>query len=359
MIKAEYILYSYYIKYDRLLQMVSSTFKNSTAEEVNIYIDLYDMLYPLYNKEVEELSSEVIVSCVLNLCAHLRGYFNRTHHVYTKFYLVYSTNTGELQNKFITQGYDVKSKDMIAKNKIVNRIIGEAFEKIDLLTKYIDQIYFVNKTVLDPSVIIYDLILKEEASGNTNPNIIITKSNMAYQIPAMNKNSYIFRPYKKDRIDLSYVVQYSDSLFYFIKDTRKNLELNEDRVFYITKINPELLGLFISITGIPNKGVKAICNTSSTLTAFYNAIKDKQLLNNYNSYPVIVIPNIPNRKIQENVSAIYNRFKALDLVNLHQYYLSTGQNLDESYKVDLIDDNAVKMINNNYFRHYPIDLNNL
>ena len=37
-------IYGYYIRYDRLAQLINSEFYNSNATEVNIYIDIRDIL---------------------------------------------------------------------------------------------------------------------------------------------------------------------------------------------------------------------------------------------------------------------------------------------------------------------------
>ena len=94
-INPEYILYGYYIKYNKLLELTLGEFSNTPnaeANKVNIYIDLYDLLYSLYTKHINVVDSEPITSTIINLVGHLRGYFKRTHKVETKFYLIYGVN---------------------------------------------------------------------------------------------------------------------------------------------------------------------------------------------------------------------------------------------------------------------------
>ena len=54
-ISPEQILYGYFIKYHKLKELTLQEFSNTpnaNAEKVNIYIDLYDMLYSLYTNKV-------------------------------------------------------------------------------------------------------------------------------------------------------------------------------------------------------------------------------------------------------------------------------------------------------------------
>ena len=77
------ILYGYYIKYQKLMELTLEEFRNTSnasATKVNIYIDLYDMLYSLYTSKVNIRDTFDISSTIINLVAHLRGYYKR--HLY-------------------------------------------------------------------------------------------------------------------------------------------------------------------------------------------------------------------------------------------------------------------------------------
>ena len=54
-----------------------------------------------------------------------------------------------------------------------------------------------------------------------------------------------------------------------------------------------------------------------------------------------------------------NRFKALDINFLHSLFMNSHESDFRDRLVNLVDDDAVRAINNEYFKNSPLDLNNL
>ena len=103
----ESILFGYYIKYTKMQELVEQAFANSApSNSIDIYVDIFDMLKPIYGKDIYADKQYVIVSAVINLAAHLRGYFRRTHRVDTKVYLIYGGTNSDVQEKLIFGGYN-------------------------------------------------------------------------------------------------------------------------------------------------------------------------------------------------------------------------------------------------------------
>ena len=363
-ISPEVVLYGYYIKYNKLRELTLQEFSNTpnaNATKVNIYIDLYDMLYSLYTNKINIQDTEAISATILNLVAHLRGYFRRTHRVETKIYLVYGATNSDVQDKLIFGGYNLKGKQIISENPKINKSISEVFEQLTLLCKYIDEVYFLYANEFESSVVIFDTILKEEAKDVSVPNIVITKSLYAYQIPAYTANTRIYRPLKSKGIDNSYIINKSNCLYRYVLDRRSNTGINEELDNILQNLNPELISLLMTLAGLHSRGVRPVINITSSLREMVKMIQNRLIINGYNSmidYPINVYKMHPTMVM--NKVEILSRYKGLDLRLQHMLFMqsiypaSIGGSI-----IDLIDDEGFRFIAGKYYSKYPIDLNNL
>lgn len=364
MINPEYILYGYYIKYNKLKELTLQEFANSTnanATKVNIYIDLYDMLYSLYTNKIDIQDTEAISATILNLAAHLRGYFRRTHRVDTKIYLIYGGTNSDIQEKLIFGGYNHKGKEIISQSPKINKSIAEVFNQLELLCKYIEEVYFIKVNEFETSVVIFDRILKEESIDPSIPNIIITKALYAYQIPAYTTNTRIYRPLKSKGEDRSYIINKSNCIYRYILDRRSNTVINVELDKIIKTLNPELISLLMTLAGIHSRGVRPIINITSSLREISKMIEYRLIINGYNSiidYPINVYRMHPSMVM--NKMEIISRYKGLDLRLQHMLFIqSVYIESVEGSIIDLIDNEGFRYISGKYYSKYPIDINNL
>lgn len=363
-IEPEYLLYGYYIKYHKLKELTLQEFQNTPnadATKVNIYIDLYDMLYSLYSNNVTINDSTAISSTIINLIGHLRGYFKRTHMVDTKIYLVYGATNSDIQEKLIFGGYNRKGKEIISNSPEINKSISEVFNQLELLCKYIQEVYFIRVNEFETSVVIFDRILKEESENPSIPNIIITRSLYAYQIPAYTLNTRIYRPLKSKGEDKSFIVNKSNCIYRYFLDRGSSTGLTEEIDNIMRKLNPEIISLLMTLAGIRTRGLKPILNITSSLRELDKMIENHLIINGYNSiidYPTNVYRMNP--ALIENKVEIASRFKGLDLRLQHMIFTQSVyfQSI-EQFIIDLIDDEGFKYIAGQYFSAYPLDLNNL
>lgn len=363
-INPENILYGYYIKYFKLKALTLEEFQNSpnaNATKVNIYIDLYEMLYALYTAKANIKDAIPISATIINLVAHLRGYFKRTHNVDTKIYLVYGATNSDMQEKLIFGGYNRKGKEIISQNPAINKNISEVFDQLDTLCKYIENVYFIRANDFDTSVIIFDRILKEEAIDVSIPNIVITKSLYAYQIPAYTANTRIYRPLKSKGNDNSYIINKENCIYRYFLDRRGTANMTEELYQLIGNINPELINFVMTLGGIYSRGVKPILNITSTFREINKMIDNHLIINGYNSMIDYITNAYPMHHVMiDNKVEITSRFKGLDLRLQHMMFMQSVyfQTIEQSM-VDLIDDEGFRFIAGKYFKDHPIDLINL
>ena len=84
------LVYNYFPKYDVLKEMTMMAFSGSASNSVNIYLDITRMVANLYDPSVKIIYPLSIASTIINLCAHLRTYYDVYHNVDTTFFLIYS-----------------------------------------------------------------------------------------------------------------------------------------------------------------------------------------------------------------------------------------------------------------------------
>ena len=308
---------------------------------------LFDMLKPIYSKDIYSNKQYVIVSSVINLSAHLRHYFRRYHNMWTRIFLVYADDSTNNHRQFYN-GFgndDYKTTMDYSRN---NEFILSQLELVKILVAYIEDIYFVRKQSMFP-MFVYDNILK-----NNNPAIILTKNNYSYQIPALVNNTAVFRPRKHAGEDTSFAVFGSNILYQYYSGItgEKSLE-------YIRTINPQYLSLLMSLTGNSQFNLKSTMSSTVAIRVLYEAIMSSKILNCHTAdldYIYSVIPDLS--KYIDNISLKF-RFNACDIIYQHLLYTQMPEALDYTWIVNFKDPATVQDINNRYFVDNPLDLNSL
>lgn len=345
-VSVEQLINMNYVKYSKLTEIINSAFVGSKAEILNIYVDLYSILKPLYNSNCEISDYSMVTSCIINMCAHYRDFFYRRFGVNTKIFLVYSENCNFVNKQFYPE-YNKKNEELFKSNAMIYDMIKNNMEILEILCPYLPDIHFVKGT-FETGAIIYDIICRNELVDNS-PHMIITKDVYNYQLVPTRDNIIILRPKKFNGQDDSYYINQVNLL-----DTY----LRERKCEYRPKVllMPGLLSLIMSLSSIPDRNIKSLLNITSTLKSLEKAIFDYKILNGHNSNIDLVHKNIDNLKIS-SVSLEF-RFKAIDIVFQQSVYMNTPECKSITF-VNLDDPETVKEINNKYFINNPLDLERL
>lgn len=345
----ESILYGYYIKYAKMKELVEQAFFNTPqSNSIDIYVDIFNMLKPIYSKDIYANKQYVIVSSVINLAAHIRQYFRRYHNMWTRIFLVYADDSTNNHKQFYN-GFadnDHKTTFNYARN---NEFIMTQLELVRILAAYIEDVYFVKKSSMFP-MFVYDNIIK-----NRNiPAIILTKNNYAYQIPALIPNTAVFRPRKHYSEDTSFAVYGLNVLnqYYSNITGAKTLE-------YIKKINPQHLSLLMSLTGNSQFNLYSAVNSTIAIRILSEAIVSGKILNSHTADTDYVYYTIPILSKYIDAISFKSRYNACDIVYQHLLYSQMPEALDYSWMVNFKDPSTVQDINNKYFIDNPLDLNSL
>ena len=302
-VNLESLLLSYYIRYDRLLNMTMASLADIQIDTVDVYIDLYDYLKPIYTKDIYANKRFLVVSSIINLAAHIRGFFRTRHRLYTRIYLVYGESITDQHKVFYPSFGDDSFRQTMNYQKTA---------------------------------------------------VIFTKSKYAYQIPAMLPNAKIFRPKKTKDGDASYIVSKP-----YVYGNIYNKISDVHTLDRLTKINPELCSIMLTLTGLPSYGVNSIFNVRAASKILYNAIEQGRILNGYTSDIDYIYNNISSVENKIDPVTFKYRFNTIDLVYQHRIYNSTAEARDISWQINLNDPKTVQDINNKYFADNPLDLNSL
>ena len=107
----ESIIYSNYIRYDRLKQLVLHEFQNTpyaNCNKVNIFIDVYSIvkrLRDISDLEITKDQKYLLASGIVNMAAHYRAYFQSRHNTSSNIFVIYSDNDNKYLRSFNTE-YD-------------------------------------------------------------------------------------------------------------------------------------------------------------------------------------------------------------------------------------------------------------
>lgn len=348
-INLESLLLSYYIKYDRLVALCNMALSDIQSPLVDIYVDLYDMLKPLYTRDVYSNKRFIITSSIINLAAHLRGYFWSRHRLMTKIFLVYGESSTMQHKIFYPTFGDDEFKNTLGYGNN-NKLITDQLELVKILCGYINDVYYVNKKS-SFSMFVYDNITREV---NNIPAIILSKSRYCYQLPALYSNAKIFRPKKSNREDISYVVSSSNIYRNYYNKITSNNTLD-----ILSTISPYLLNVMITLTGIPSYNMNSIVNVTTASKMVIDAINNHRIIDGYNSDPDLIYKALIGIDKYVDSTLFKYRFNAIDLPTQHRIYNSTPEARDMLWYINLNDPETMKSINNKYFIDNPLDLNNL
>lgn len=353
------ILYGNYIKYDRMYEMTKFAFYGEIkSESVNIFIDVYSMMLSLFKRpEAMVKDRYVIASCLINLAIHMRAYFETRHRKTAKVYLVYGGDrilpkldyTLNQSYGFIPL-YNSDNVLMEDSNYVLQCLINENFEILQTLCPYIHDIFFISSHQLGFNVLVGDLDRIDD-----DPNIILSKDPMSYELVAYIPRTCMFRPKKYKMDDNSWVVTKST-----LYNAYRHGELNNTSEIDVS-LNPQLFSLFLSLAGVKSRSLRSLFSSGTSIKMIQKAImmniipNDNCVASLLNSQDDIEILKLLQGTTVEP-KEVKKRLALIDFPTKMMEYDSNFYDVKHEC-VNHYDPDAVREINNKYFVQYPLDLN--
>lgn len=348
-VSLEQIVNMNYVKYSKMIDIVNSVYTGSDATTINIYIDMYSIIKPLYSHMSYQINDySALTACIINMCAHYREFFRTRYNTESRIFIVYSKNCNYINNQFYPE-YNYKNLLMFNANKKVDDMIKNNIELLSILCPYLPDIYFVPGT-FETGVLIYDLICRNELVDNS-PHMIITKDQYNYQLIPTRDNITIVRPKKLHGEDISYYINKSNLVQTYLAERKVKTKLSNI-------LNPGLLSLIMTLSSVSERNIKSLFNISNAIKIISKSVSDYRILNGYNSDTEHIWNGIYNTNFKIGYTTFEHRFKSIDIINQHSIFINTPECKTIEFK-NLFDPDTVRGINNKYFRITPLDLNRL
>ena len=324
---------------------------------VDIFIDLNDMLSYLYTRPDYSCDDPMSIgSAIINLAAHMSSFFSSRMGIHARVYLIYG-NTRPITAASVLQEYDAHNEMDRQTKPEITELIESNLAQVEVLVKYIPDLYFIRSNNAEPAVIIRSLTrvinqYDSKANAGSKPIIgkfVVTKDIYAFQLPATVPNMHIIRPKKDGFDDVSFTISYFD---FFTKLTE---EMKLKNLIGGGALSPELYSFYLAFNGCRARGIKSIYNSITSTQKLIELVNSGKILNGYNSI-IALDPSIA--ETLGITQEVVERFKALDIIhqeNIFRTNFVDSQLFAESL-VNLYDPEAVKKINETYFRSYPLDL---
>lgn len=342
-VNIDQVLYSNFIKYDVLNNLLDQA-RIPRMREVIVFIDMSSIVNQLYKQDVLITDYALVTSSIINMCAHYRAILDDPKRALrSTFVIVHSYNT-PVYNSTQVQGYNNKYNMMINSNFKLTAMIEQNVELLKTLCPYLPDIHFVT-TQWEAGVKIFHLM---NAVDKEYPKIIISKDKYLYQLAALY-NVRLLRPKKYKGEDYSYLVD-SSNLYSTYLSQRTN---KTDTV--IPSFSPELFTLLLSLSSFPERDIKSVMNIRTAINKIQQGISNYTLMNAHcNPSGFFSGVNCKNASEDE----LLCRFKALDILSQYMVFAQIPLETNIDFK-NLYDPNAVKEINEKYFKQNPLDLNRL
>lgn len=342
------ILTSYFIKYNRLTELMYYMYQGSKATEINLYIDLYGVIKTLFSDTFRTDISDytATTSTILNMCGHYRTFFRRLG-VNAKIYLILSYNVCDINRKFVAGYNETFYKKM--QNKTIKEMIDLNCNLLETICPFLQDIYFL-QTGFESSVLIDHLISMGDSSI---PNLILSKDVYPMQLTELHPNTSYIKPKKFGDQDNSVCITQKDHPAHITNfwDMYCNHRINVSFHSSNMMIHPVNSVILSALSRYPERNYKSILNITSAHKAIYDIVGSESIKVSMES-----IAQFGNAQFPVQIADA--RYKALDVEFFRGIYNDSVESKMISL-IDLEDPASVNAICAEYFQKNPVDLSKL
>ena len=330
-----------HIRYNDLNRLLSGQF--SKDDKVNLFINLEHLVRPLLGKNYKKYLQtrkddrvKELISDILNIAAHYRKFFASSG-IYTKVYMyIGRPDCSKYLNQLHDPNYRAPYFERFNRSDAVGvrGLIEEALKLAKVIVDYIDGVYILETTVIEPSII------PQYISKNGWRNVLLTNDVYEYQYAA--ENDFIIL---RAKLNDPHIVTKENVI--------ERIKLHEKVSSDIT-FDPSFASLIIS--GIKDKyrGITNLGNLS--LTKWIKLLKELEK-GHYISSPnpdISPIAYMPADVIDPDVAAqLLINHKMVDIP--HQEKIIKMDELIDGLLIDKFDNVSLKGIGD-MFTEFPINL---
>lgn len=263
-IPMETIIGSNYIKYNRLSEIVQKAYHGSSADKLNIFIDINSMIRGLFNKNTKVMITDEyeLAAHIINICGHYRKYFKGLQ-VQTRFFLIWGLNIPK-QNKLFARKYNTAFEKSITNSKTIFDNIRSNMRVLELLSPYLPDIYYLNADDNETSAFIeffYKTYTKYLLEGET---LVLSRDILSLQlIPSISVK--ILRPRKISGVDESFIIDHKNFWKSFITMRNYSPLVNEIPINCFSNI--------LAMTRLPERSMSSIKSFPHVYRIFDNVYR--------------------------------------------------------------------------------------
>lgn len=343
-----------FVKYNRLSEMIYTSYAGSQATEINLFIDLNSILKPMYSIDrwsYKYRNPYEITATILNMCGHYRDFFRQIG-VSTNIYLIYGLNCPETNESFV-KGYNSKFLESYIKKPDTTQMIQNNLDILNLICQYLPKIYFFDAGNNEVSAMIDYLITTLHAKERGLENIVISKDILMLQL-VPEQNVRVIRPLKTKDGDESFIVDNSN--FWLMYCTKyKKIKLPKE------PISNTFISNVLTMTGVPERGIFSKLASNVVFRILHQGIRNKFLDPN-----TFYTQSVMNSVLAAMDIGGFNpvememRFKAINTYFQSTYVVTMEKPEFKRLRlIDLEDVESLKEIVTKYFDNVPIDLDRL
>lgn len=363
------LIYSQFISYPKLIEIVNESCRGSNASTAYLYIDLNSILKNVFrnigNIEIGDYTN--LTSTIINMVIHYRWFFRSRYQTDCKVILVFSYNSPDYCNQ-ILPNYNDSNYQLFCHSEMMTELLHKNLNLIKLICTYLDGTYYYESDMETGTVIksIMDLMYTENRlQDNEFKNFVITKDPYNYQLVSFY-DTIIIRPKIQKGPNGS-----GDTSYWMDKYTVWKYILSERNTSYDKPINldPGLISLVYAISGIQQRHIYSTVPIKKTIQTIQTLIDRLIIPNRYIAYSGNAIAtiyanssknrsNIPidNLLQTKEVIDMINFFRVIDIFSQSEFHKAYDYNIMKStIMTNLYDSEGLKTINDKYFRNNPID----
>lgn len=327
---------------------------DKTVDRVDIYINLENIFKVLLSPRVNNYlmaTSEGdnqfrlnLISNIVNLAQHYRLYVSK-YGKDSRVFLYWNYGKNSYKNSAYIPGYREYYHHKMFKNEGCGYIVRNLSECSNILNKivhYINQVYLIDGGAVDSSVVPY-IVEENIYCSREDPSVQkIIVSNTKYDFQYVCYNFTVLETNKDDSCIIT-----KDNVIDTLK-TRMNVKTE-------LEIPSNLIPFTISLLGDRYRNIPKLSGVGlSTIIKMINTALDKVLITN-NTQDVDMLSRIIAEKYRSqfinNYLCTYIPRQYTDLSPLDIRHI-------EEQIIDKFDDSALNMMNERYFREFPLMLIN-
>jgi hypothetical protein len=360
MTELEMILHSKKLGYDTLLPLMKDYIKPGNFDRtVNIFIDFWDILKPIYNpKTIETLNTinahekSMIASEIINIIGHYRHFFFSRMKLYTNFVFYFSNKNSEFRNGvhsgYRETFYDKRLNIEHHQFGVINKIIRGNINLIRAFCEYVPHAYFINSGNIDysliPSIFLEGKINYHDVDPK-NETIIVSNEKIHYQDLLLGDNVMQLELRGKEK---SRIITAQDIIPQLLSKSKKSAE--------DFTILPDLYSISLPLTGYKNFDVEGVKGMGAVKSLnFIQKQLDDNVLSNTGYSNLDSLKMIEDKFKDDNYSILERNMLLLN--NKMYEYKNKDLIGIEMQIVEKIDGKSVKLVNEKYFSKHPILIN--